>query len=342
MTVSVSIEKVRSLMLSTLALRGISAEDAAFIVEDYLESELEGHKTHGVSKFLYVDAALVERVGAPRIVKQHGNYARVDGCRELGHIAALHCANMAISLAKQHGNAIVALDNISRYARLTPFGRKIAQEGYLGIVINNGGPSCVAPFGGRKPIFGTNPVCFSFPSATGKPYVFDFSTAQKVWGEVRQATVENRPLPDGCFLDAEGRFTTDPQRAEAGVPFGGPKGYALCYALELLTGAFIGSKMGLQAADEFDLGYVFLVFSPEMFSTPDAFCAAADTLAADVRACPPMQAGGRVFVPGDPFGNRAAEQLEAGVMELEQDVLQYLTAMSTSLEGGPVFDKRLN
>lgn len=342
MTVSVAINEVRALMLSALTLRGIAQEDAAFIVEDYLESELEGHKTHGVSKFLLVDVALAEREGAPRIVKEHGNFARVDGHRELGHIAALFCTHKALELAKQHGSAIVALDNASRYSRITPFARSIAQEGYLGIIMNNGGPSIVAPFGGAKPIFGTNPVCFSFPSANGKPYVFDFSSAQKVWGEVRQAIVENRPLPEGCFLDSDGRFTTDPQRAEAGVPFGGPKGYALCYALELLTGAFIGARMGLEARDEYDLGFLFLVFSPEMFTTLAAFGEQADALAAQVRACPPMREGGSVFVPGDPFGNQAEALLATGSMELEEDVYKRLRVMSTSLEGGYENDRRLN
>ena len=137
-------------------------------------------------------------------------------------------------------------------------------------------------------MFGTNPLCFSFPSGRGKPYVFDFATSQKVWGEVRQAIVENRPLPDNCFIDGEGNFTTDPEKAEAGVPFGGPKGYALCYALEVMTGAFVGAKMGYNARDEYDLGYLFVAFSPEMFTTLDTFTEEVDALAGDVRGCPPM------------------------------------------------------
>lgn len=56
--------------------------------------------------------------------------------------------------------------------------------------------------------------------------------------------LEKRPLPEGCFYDKEGKETTDPDMAEAVKAFGGPKGFALCYAIEILTGAFVGCKMG--------------------------------------------------------------------------------------------------
>ena len=51
----IRIDELRALMLDALTLRGIGSEDAAFIVDDFLDAELEGHKTHGVSKFLTID-----------------------------------------------------------------------------------------------------------------------------------------------------------------------------------------------------------------------------------------------------------------------------------------------
>lgn len=77
----------------------------------------------------------------------------VDGNRELGHIGALYAVNLAIDLAKKNGVGIVALKNVSRYSRITPYGRKIGQEGLIGIITNNGGPGCVAPFGGKQGLF---------------------------------------------------------------------------------------------------------------------------------------------------------------------------------------------
>ena len=52
MGVTVKIEEIKELMRKALALRGITGEYAEFMISDYLESELEGHRTHGLSKFL--------------------------------------------------------------------------------------------------------------------------------------------------------------------------------------------------------------------------------------------------------------------------------------------------
>lgn len=342
MSIKVEVEELRELMEKALALREITGEYADFIISDFLESEMEGHKTHGLSKFLMIDIGIQERKGEVELITKTGCYAKVDGNRELGHIAALYATNVAIELAKEHGVGIVALSNNSRYSRITPYGRKIAQEGYIGMITNNGGPSVVAPFGGGKAIFGTNPLCFAFPSGGSKPYVFDFSTAQKVWGEVRQSIVENRPLPEKCFINEAGEYTTDPYQAAAGVPFGGPKGYALCYALEVMTGAFIGAKMGYEAKDEYDLGYLFLVFSPEMFTDLEMFTKEMDAMAEDVRRCPPMDPQGRVFVPGEIFGKKPVSEIEEGMVEIEADVFERLKIMSYSLEGGYENNKHLN
>lgn len=333
--------EVEELMLSALSLRGISETDAKFIIDDYVESELEGHKTHGLSKFLMIDAAISEKTTAPKIIKEAGCFSKIDGGGELGHLGALQAVNKGIDLAKTHGIGLVSLSNISRYSRITPYARKVAKEGFIGILMNNGGPAIVAPFGGSRAIFGTNPLCFAFPGKD-KPYIFDFATSQKVWGEVRQAIVEQRPLTENSFIDCHGHYTTDPYKAEAGVPFGGPKGYALCYAIEVLTGAFIGAKMGLDPENEFDLGYLFMILSPEMFTTLEDFINEMEKMAEDVRHSTPVDPKSKVFVPGEIFGGKPVSLINENEMDIDDDVYQRLNKMSISLEGGYENDRRFN
>lgn len=342
MEVKVKTEEIRALMADALNLRGITGEDAAFIIDDYVEAEQEGHKTHGLSKFLMVDAGLSRKKGNVEVVKKSVCFARIEGNGELGHIAARRAADLAVDMAREHGIGIAAFDHVSRYSRITPYAKKIAEAGFVGMLANNGGPACVAPFGGKQAVFGTNPLCFSFPSGRGEPYVFDFSTAQKVWGEIRQAMVEQRPLAPNAFLDQKGAFTRDPEKAAAAVPFGGPKGYALCFALEVMTGALIGAKMGNAAKDEFDLGYLFLAFSPEMFTSLEDFRREMDALADEVRNSEPVKPGGQVFIPGEIFGDQKVSGQEPLEMEIEEDVYRRLKIMSKSLEGGLENNRLLN
>lgn len=342
MEVKVRTEEIRGLMADALSLRGIRGEDAAFIIDDYVEAEQEGHKTHGLSKFLMIDAGLSQKKGTIEVVKKNGCFARIEGNGELGHIAARHAADLAVEMAQEHGIGIAAFDHVSRYSRITPYAKKIAKAGFVGMLANNGGPACVAPYGGKVPVFGTNPLCFSFPSSQEEPYVFDFSTAQKVWGEIRQAMVEKRRMAPNAFLDETGAFTQDPEKAVAAVPFGGPKGYALCFALEVMTGALIGAKMGNEAKDEFDLGYLFLAFSTDMFTSLESFQSEMDKLAEEVRNSEPAEPGGQVFVPGEIFGSQKASAVETEEMEIENDVYRRLKIMSTSLEGGLENNRLLN
>ena len=94
-------DELRVMMLDALTLRGIGSEDADFIVDDFLDAELEGHKTHGVSKFLTLDIGLSGRESGIEIVRQTGGHAKIDGHRELGHIAARQAAAFSVELAKE-------------------------------------------------------------------------------------------------------------------------------------------------------------------------------------------------------------------------------------------------
>ena len=338
----IRIDELRTLMLDALALRGIDSEDAAFIVDDFLDAELEGHKTHGVSKFLTLDIGLSGREGGIEIVSQTGGHAKIDGHRELGHIAARRSAALSVELAKAHGVGLVALTNVSRYARLVPYSRLIAERGFISVVTNNGGPAHVVPFGGNTPMFGTNPLSFGFPQGEKPPLISDFATAQGVWGELRQAIVEERPLPERAFLDDAGAFTTDPQRVQGVLPFGGARGAALCMALEILTGAFVGAKMGGEVRDEYDLGYLFCALSPEMFSSTEDFIAQTAALAEAVRTSAPTAGNEQVFVPGERSVLRRSEQLVRGTVELEADICDRIRAMSRSREGGYENSRSMN
>jgi len=342
MNISISIKELKSVMFAILKLRQIPDEQASFIVDDYIEAELEGYVSHGVAKLLLLDAALKQKTGTPEIIVRKGNYAKINGNRDLGHISGLFAVKNALELAKDNMNSFVALTNSSRYSRVKPFARKIAEAGYIGIVMNNGGPAAVTPFGSSSPIFGTNPICFSFPSSNANTYVFDFSTSKKVWAEIRQSMLEGRPLPSGCFINANGQFTTDPNDADAVLPFGDAKGYALCYAVEILTGAFVSAKMGLASADEYDLGFLFIALSPEMFTSLSTFTESVDRLADEVSSSKPMQNTQRVYVPGQKSKEQMEFNSKTGEIIIDQDVFSRLKQMSISLEGGMESNAKVN
>lgn len=342
MKVNIRIDDLQNMMFDALKLRNVDDEVAQFMIDDYIEAELSNQSSHGLSKFLLLDASLENIEGDIVIEKEVGNYAKVNGKKNLGHYAGVLCVDKVMELAREHGNGIVALSNASRYSRVKPFARRIAENGYIGIVMNNGGPAAVAPYGGTTPIFGTNPICFAFPSKNSSSYVFDFSTSKKVWAEIRQAILEKRELPDDSFFDANGSITKDPQCAEAVMAFGGAKGYALCYAIEIMTGAFVGSKMGQQVNDEYDLGFLFMALSPDMFSDKESFMNEIDNLAKEVRSSKSLYDGGTVYIPGERTAQILQKNKAIDSIQVDEEILERIRTMSRSLAGGLESNNKLN
>ncbi|MGD9676603.1 MAG: Ldh family oxidoreductase, partial [Candidatus Bipolaricaulia bacterium] len=289
------------------------------LVEDYVGAQLEGQMTHGLGKLLLLDAALAARRGEPRVVIDTGAYALIDGNGELGHICALKAIDLLTEKAQTLGIAMVGIVNFARYGRLRVIGRRIGERGYVGIVLNNAGPPAVVPFGGIDPILGTNPLCIAFPGESG--LVVDISTSMRVWGEIRQAMLEGRELPAGAFIDRAGKPTRNPGEAEAVVPFGDAKGYALCLAVEILGGALLGAKMGLQVESQYDLGCLMIAISPAAFHATTELTDNIRSLCADIRQSRPAPGVEAVTVPGDRSRTQRSAAESAGVVTI--DTLTY-------------------
>ncbi len=327
------IDEIRGLMEKALKIRGFDDENTEFIVNDYLTAEIEGHRTHGISKFLMIGDRCNKESVSPDVKSINNNIFQINGNGCLGHIAAREAATMCSEAASLYGMAMCSITNISRYSRLFPYAEIIAKSGNIGIVMNNGGPACVAPFGASQPLLGSNPICFGFPGVKDN-YIFDMSTSKSVWGMVRQAIVDGTMLPEESFLDENGCFTQDPFLAKATLPFGDFKGYSLCYAIELLTGAFVGARMGKDSKDEYDLGYLIIAFSPGVFTSSDSFYENADDFAANIRTMMPggvVNESGRVYVPGDRAKERLNRNLERGIISLDDDIYCKLKLFSSEI-----------
>lgn len=337
----ISVKELRNLLFTALELRGVTGADAGFIADDYLDGELEGKRTHGISKFLLVDSALTKRRGQPKLINRNGAVALMDGQRELGQLAARQSAELAVMLARENGLGLVALRNFARFGRLEPYGRIISTAGFFGMITNSAGPPVVIPYGSYEPLLGSNPVCFAFPATKGA-IVIDFSTAERTWGEVRQAILENSPLSDTSFVDGQGHPTNDPHQAEGVNPFGGHKGYALCLSLELMAGTLSGTPMGRDVTSEYDLGAVFLAVDPSVTAPNSEPASAAAQLAISIRRSKVRPGQPAVRVPGEDATRNREQALGRGVIEIDDEILRQVRKMSMSAGEGLLSTKRTN
>lgn len=315
---TVTIPDLKDKMLAAMTIRGLTAKEAEIVIAPFIEAELRGKRTHGINKFFVIDDGLHNR-GTPRIIRDKFSYALIDGNKELGFLCADMAMDMAIQKAKQHGSGIVGLTNAFYFSVLWPYARKAAEAGLVSIIMKSGGPAGVAPFGGADPIMGINPLSIGIP-ARGGPIILDMAAAQKPWGEVNLARVENRPLAPNTFIDKNGNFTTDPAQAEAIIPFGGAKGYGLNLAIEVLTGAFVGARMGLQVKEVYDTGNLFIALSPEMFTEMDTFLDSVEVLKTELKSSRPMANFPEVYLPGEQGDALFKKNTVKGSLEIPKDI----------------------
>jgi LDH2 family malate/lactate/ureidoglycolate dehydrogenase len=166
-------------------------------------------------------------------------------------------------------------------------------------------------------MIGTNPIAIGVP-ADPTPMVLDMATGLVSMGKIHDHANRGAPIPLGWALDEKGDPTTDASAAKKGAiaPFGGPKGYALGIAFEVLVASLAASAIGtdvqgtLDSVNVSNKGDLFIVIAP-----PHA--EAAKALVTDyldsIRAAAPADPQHPVLAPGDRAHAVRAQSLAKGM-----------------------------
>ena len=135
-------------------------------------------------------------------------------------------------------------------------------------------PPAIAPYGSRKALFGTNPVCFGAPTGNKIPFILDTSASIINRGKIRRAEKLGQDIPAGVALDKNGRPTTNAKKALEGVqlPIAEFKGSGLAWMVDIVSGVLTGANHGGKVKDPFDdlsgpqnVGHLFIVIKPGIF-----------------------------------------------------------------------------
>jgi LDH2 family malate/lactate/ureidoglycolate dehydrogenase len=155
--------------------------------------------------------------------------------------------------ARAQGIAALAVVNAHHFAALWPEVESLAELGLVAFAFLSNS-SFVAPHGGTKALFGTNPMAFGWPRAGKPPMIFDQSSSASARGEIMLRRRADREIPLGWAIDRDGHPTTDPAEALAGaqLTFGGHKGSAIALMIELLAGPLIGDVLSFEATEGYN------------------------------------------------------------------------------------------
>ncbi len=278
--------------LAMRALRNAGAGDAmARTTADALvAAELQGLPSHGLSRISQYTTHLrngrADGHASPEVARSKGAAVLIDAHQGLAFPACALAVQEAIRRAGELGVAFAGVTNSHHFGVAAWHLLPVAQAGMVGLAFGNS-PAAMPAAGGKRPLFGTNPIAAIFPRRDGAPLVIDLSLSEVARGKLMVAAKEGRSIPLGWALDTEGQPTTDPAAGMAGsmLPMGGAKGAMLALIVELLACALTGAAMGFEADSFFvdagnapRIGQAFLVIDPGALAGQAAYFERIETL----------------------------------------------------------------
>jgi (2R)-3-sulfolactate dehydrogenase (NADP+) len=273
-----TLAEAEELVIRTLTRCRTGEENARSVARALVAAEADGLKGHGLSRLpsyaAQAKAAKVDGFARPVLSRPKPGIVAVDAAHGFAY-PALELAVAELPPAAQ-GQGIAAAP-IRRSHHCGAAGHpveRMAEHGLVAILFANT-PAAIAPWGGRKALFGTNPVAFACPLPEAPPIVVDLSLSKVARGSILAARQRGETIPEGWALDEAGKPTIDPEAALAGtmLPLGEAKGTALALMVELLAAGLTGANYATDASSFLNdkggppgTGQLLLALDPQAFA----------------------------------------------------------------------------
>ncbi len=253
-TENLSLEEIEALAQEALVASGATEANARPLAVATAETEKDGVASHGLAYIPiycgHLECGKVDGKAEPVLEQTRDSMITVDAACGFAHRPIDMGFEKLIPLARKNGIAALAIHNSYNCGVLGYHTRRLAEAGMVGLGFTNS-PAAIAPAGGSKPVFGTNPMSIAAPGAEGEAEILiDQSSSAIAKSEVMKHAREGKDIPLGWALDSDGNPTTDPEAGLKGsmVPTGGYKGVGNALLVEIMAAALTGATLGIHAS----------------------------------------------------------------------------------------------
>ena len=267
---------LRSKIIKIFQKHKLSKEHSKISADYLIKAELVGAKSHGLTRLKMYCERLQKKLINPqpkiKIKRINSSISHIDADNSIGFVSADIGIFQAIKNAKKTGIGLVGIKRSGHFGLSSFYAEQAVKKNLIVFCFTNA-PPALAPYGAKKSLFGTNPICFGVP--TGKvPFILDTSTSIINRGKIRRAQKFGEKIPYGVALDKTGKITTNAKKALQGtqLPIAGFKGSGLAWMVDILSGVITGSSHGGKTKDPFDdfsgpqnVGHLFITINPKIF-----------------------------------------------------------------------------
>ena len=273
----VKLDELHDLAVRVMTASKTSATAAKSIADALVAAEGDGLASHGASRIpFYADQAISGKVDGfvtPVVHEVAPAAIRVNAKDGFAYPAIDAGFAHVERMAPFTGIVAMAVSNSHHFGAAGYHLERMANKGFAGFAFGNT-PAAMAPWGGNKATFGTNPLAFAVPRKSEPPLVIDMSLSVVARGKIMVAARKGEPIGEGWATDADGNPTTNADEALKGtlLPAGGAKGAVLAMMVEIIAATLTGSNYAYEATSFFDaegkpprVGQFFIFLKPELF-----------------------------------------------------------------------------
>ncbi len=302
----ISISELKEATHALLLAWGVPLMQADIITDTIVYAHQHEKHTHGITRLpIYkkkIDNGLMSANTEVKTVKDFAAISIVDCKNGFGQVVAVESMKKAIEKAKTYGIGAVFVRNSNNFGVAGYFGEIAANAGMYGMVMTASAPA-IAPEGGQKSIFGTNPICCAFPTPNGN-VVLDMAISAAARGKIRLAEKNGEKIPFGWAVDKNGHPTDSPTAALEGnmLAIGGVKGFGLSMVADMLCGLLSGSSFGGEikplACQEAPSrhGHLFIALNIGQLMSENEYQEKIVAFEKNIKAC---GKDGEIFLPGE-------------------------------------------
>jgi (2R)-3-sulfolactate dehydrogenase (NADP+) len=300
-----------------------------------VQAEAQGLPTHGMSRVPFYCSMLrngrADGTAHPAMVSDRAAACLIDNRDGLPYVSVDWAVAEVVQRARRNGIAFAGIRNSSHVGVLGIHLLSVAEAGLVGFAFTNS-PAAIPAWGGKKPLFGTDPVAAAFPRRNADPIVIDLALTTVVRGRIMMAMRKGERIPEGWALDRHGKPTTDPKEAiEHGslFPIGGAKGAMLALMFELICASLTGAAIGPEADSFFAeqgnkprIGQAFIAIDPAALAGSEKFAERVEAVVSTMLSDPEVRLpGARRF---------ASERAAKAGMEIPADLLAQIEKLCST------------
>ena len=307
-------------ILKKVGLDNFSVDTVAFSL---CETSLRGVDSHGIRLLPhYVESALSGRKNPKpsfQFSKKFPALGVLDADNAFGHAAGMKAIEHGIEMADEFGMGTIAVNNSSHAGAMASMALKAAREGYIAFAFTHA-DSLLLSHNGKRPYFGTNPICVAVPREEQEPFCLDMAPSMISWNKLMVYKSEGNELPENLAADSDGYITCYPEEATCLLPVGSYKGYGLASMVEVLCGIFTGMNFGRDIPGMYTapidsprrLGQFYMVMRADGCLEQKQFLGRMQEMTNQVRT-EPARDGEKVMLPGDPEIEESKRRLKDGI-----------------------------